>query len=85
MKINKEGFFIIKSDLTRYQQLNLADALEKLRNLIRNAEKPIKAELSPETLERIRKRQELAANQRLVEKRQKSATKEGRKAPKLDS
>ncbi|KAG5675338.1 hypothetical protein PVAND_005248 [Polypedilum vanderplanki] len=84
MKINKEGFLIIKSDLTRYQQMNLADALEKLRNLIREAEKPKNVELSPETLEKIRKRQEIAANQRLIQKRQKSATKEGRKEPSLD-
>lgn len=36
--------------------MNLADALEKLRNLIRDLEKPVKAELSPETLEKIRRR-----------------------------
>lgn len=84
MKINKEGFLIIKSDLTRYQQMNLADALEKLRNIIREAEKPKKPEMSAQTLEKIRKRQEQAANQRLLEKRQKSSTKEGRKAPTID-
>lgn len=55
-KINKEGYFIIKSSVTRSQQMNLADALEKLRNLIRDLEKPVKAELSPETLEKIRRR-----------------------------
>jgi peptidyl-tRNA hydrolase ICT1 len=84
MKINKEGFFIIKSELTRYQQMNLADALEKLRTLIRAAEKPKRPEMSAETLEKIRKRQEMAANQRLILKRQKSGTKEGRKAPTLE-
>lgn len=84
MKINKEGFLIIRSELTRYQQLNLADALEKLRNLIREAEKPKVAEMSAETLEKIRKRKESAAMKRLVEKRNKSQTKEGRQAPKVD-
>ena len=64
--------------------MNLADALEKLRNLIRAAEKLNKPEMSAESLEKIRKRQELAANQRLLLKRQKSGTKEGRKAPTLD-
>lgn len=54
-KINSEGFLIIKSDMTRYQQMNLADALEKLRTMIRDAEKPKTIELSPEKLERIRK------------------------------
>lgn len=84
MKINKEGFLIIKSELTRYQQLNLADALEKLRNLIREVEKPKNVEMSPETLEKVRKRKEAAAVKRLVEKRSKSATKEGRQAPRVD-
>jgi peptidyl-tRNA hydrolase ICT1 len=55
-KINKEGFLIIKSDVTRFQQMNLADALEKLRTLIRDAEKPKQIELSPEKLEKIRKK-----------------------------
>lgn len=84
MKINKEGFIIVKSELTRYQQLNLADALEKLRNLIREVDKPKVAEMSRETFEKIRKRKEAAAIKRLVEKRSKSATKEGRQAPKVD-
>lgn len=61
-KINKEGFMILKSDVTRYQQLNLADALEKLRNLIREAEKPTTVELSPETVEKIRRRFEMLLN-----------------------
>lgn len=55
-KINREGFLIIKSDVTRYQQMNLADALEKLRNIIREAEKPKKIELGPEKLEKIRRK-----------------------------
>jgi peptidyl-tRNA hydrolase ICT1 len=84
MKINKDGFLIIRSELTRYQQLNLADALEKLRNLIREIEKPKVAEMSPETIDKIRKRKEAAAMKRLVEKRNKSSTKEGRQAPKAD-
>lgn len=50
---------VLKSDVTRYQQLNLADALEKLRNLIREAEKPTTVELSPETIEKIRRRLEM--------------------------
>lgn len=84
MKINKEGFLIIRSDLTRYQQLNLADALEKLRNLIRQMEKPLRPEMTADTLEKIRQRKLSAANHRLIEKRNKSTTKEGRQAPKVD-
>ena len=33
-QINKDGYFIIKSDRTRSQQMNLADALERLRRMI---------------------------------------------------
>lgn len=84
MKINKEGYLIIKSDLTRYQQLNLADALDKLRKIILQMEKPKTIEMSIETQEKIRQRKLSAAFQRLNEKRQKSTTKEGRQAPKVD-
>lgn len=56
-QINKEGYFVIKSDLTRYQSMNLADALEKVRNLIRKveAESEVK-EVEPETKEKHRRR-----------------------------
>lgn len=55
--INKDGYFVIKSDLTRYQQMNLADALEKVRNIIRRLEKESEVkELSPEKVAEIRRR-----------------------------
>lgn len=54
-KITKEGFLVIRSDKTRFQQLNLADALEWLRTLIRAIAEPPK-EVSPETEEKLRKR-----------------------------
>lgn len=54
-KITKEGYYVVKSDLTRSQQMNLADALEKLRNLIREYEIEAPAP-SVETLEKLRKR-----------------------------
>jgi peptidyl-tRNA hydrolase ICT1 len=53
-KITKEGFLVIRSDKTRLQQLNLADALEHLRTLIRAAAEPPK-EVAPETEEQLRK------------------------------
>lgn len=80
-QISKEGYFIIKSDVTRYQQLNLADALEKLRTIIRNAEKPLKKEMKPETAEILRQRQIKAARERLFIKRQRSQVKADRQAP----
>ncbi|XP_018577345.1 peptidyl-tRNA hydrolase ICT1, mitochondrial [Anoplophora glabripennis] len=79
-KITKEGYLIYKSDLTRSQQLNLADCLEKIRNTIYESviKKP---EPSPETEEIIRRRMEKAAKERLMQKRHKSILKNERRAP----
>lgn len=55
-RITKDGFFVIRNDVTRYQQMNLADALEKLRNIIRALEQPANKETSPETSEKHRRR-----------------------------
>ncbi|RZF44295.1 hypothetical protein LSTR_LSTR006845 [Laodelphax striatellus] len=79
MKISKDGYLIVKSERTRYQQLNLADAMEKLRTVIRAAEEVAK-EVSPETEEIIRKRKERANAQRLIEKRTKSMLKSSRQS-----
>ncbi|XP_065355478.1 large ribosomal subunit protein mL62 [Calliphora vicina] len=79
-KITKEGYYVIKSDLTRSQQMNLADALEKLRTVIRDFEYEA-APTSEETLEKIRKRQEKAARERLFVKRQRSQVKADRQGP----
>lgn len=79
-KITKEGYYFIKSDLTRSQQMNLADALEKLRTLIR-AQEVEPATPSEETLEKLRRRQEKAARQRLQLKRERSQVKADRQAP----
>ncbi|XP_017464182.1 PREDICTED: peptidyl-tRNA hydrolase ICT1, mitochondrial [Rhagoletis zephyria] len=81
-KLTKDGYFVIKSDLTRSQQMNLADALEKLRNLIREYEVE-KAVPTEETLEKLRRRQEKAARERLLVKRQRSLTKSTRQGPSI--
>ncbi|EZA56463.1 hypothetical protein DMN91_010238 [Ooceraea biroi] len=82
-KINKDGYLIIKSDLTRSQHLNLADALEKLRAMIRAVlEEP--AEPSPEGKERRRKNLLRAARERLHEKRAHSLLKRSRQVPMSD-
>ncbi|XP_014469971.1 PREDICTED: peptidyl-tRNA hydrolase ICT1, mitochondrial [Dinoponera quadriceps] len=79
-KINKDGYLIIKSDLTRSQHLNLADALEKLRAMIRSTlVEPPKP--SPESEERIRKNLLKAARERLHEKRVRSQVKQSRRVP----
>ncbi|XP_076246125.1 large ribosomal subunit protein mL62 [Calliopsis andreniformis] len=77
-KLNKDGCLIVKSELTRSQQLNLADALQKLRAMIREVIKP-PVEVSPETEEMKRKQKLKAARQRLFEKRQHSYIKQSRK------
>lgn len=80
-KLNKEGYYFIKSDLTRSQQLNLADALEKLRTVIRAQELDAPSGPSEETLEKLRRRQERAARQRLQLKRDRAQIKADRRAP----
>lgn len=79
LKINKDGFLIVKSDITRQQQLNLADALEKLREMIR-ATLVVPPQMSKETEEIIRKRKLKAARQRVFAKREHSLNKQRREA-----
>ncbi|EAT37697.1 AAEL010339-PA [Aedes aegypti] len=82
-RITKDGYLFVRSELTRSQQMNTADALEKLRNFIRQAEIPVSAEMSPETQEMLRRRHEKAARERLAIKRSRSQTKADRRAPSL--
>ncbi|XP_055634078.1 peptidyl-tRNA hydrolase ICT1, mitochondrial [Toxorhynchites rutilus septentrionalis] len=82
-RVTKDGYFVIKSELTRSQQMNTADALEKLRTFIREAEKPQTAELSPETIEKLRRRHEKAVRERLAVKRNRSQTKADRQSPSM--
>lgn len=79
-KLTKDGFLIIRSDKTRSQQMNLADALEKIRNIIRDGEKP-ELESSPESIERARKMHEKSARIRLQMKRERSSVKSNRQNP----
>lgn len=73
-KLTKEGHLVFRSDVTRSQQLNLADALEKIRALIRESlyENP---EPSAESQERARRRLERANIERIARKRHQSALK----------
>lgn len=80
-QINKDGYFIVKSELTRYQHLNLADALERVRNIIRKLEiETTPFVLSEEKLAVIQRRHEKAARERLFVKRNRSQTKADRQA-----
>ncbi|XP_045476037.1 peptidyl-tRNA hydrolase ICT1, mitochondrial [Harmonia axyridis] len=76
-QITKEGYLIFRSDLTRYQQMNLADCLEKIRTLIRNSTK-VEAAPSLETIDRIRIRHEKSNRERLAIKRMRSQIKNDR-------
>ncbi|XP_045448897.1 peptidyl-tRNA hydrolase ICT1, mitochondrial [Melitaea cinxia] len=79
-KLTKEGFFILRSDVTRSQQLNLADCLQKLRNIIREAA-VTKKQPAPETEERIRQRHLKAARLRVAVKREDALKRAMRKPP----
>jgi peptidyl-tRNA hydrolase ICT1 len=76
-KLTKDGYLVIRSEKTRSQQLNLADALERLRSLIWKAATP-EPEQSEETIEKMRRRMEKANRIRLIEKKMKSITKSNR-------
>ena len=53
--LTKDGWIVVKSDRTRSQSLNQADALEKLRASIREALQPPKPKFTAEQEESIRK------------------------------
>lgn len=76
-QINKDGYFIIRSEKTRAQLLNQADAVTRLREVLYKLEQP-EVVISPETEEKIRKNKERAARQRLAEKRSRSLVKAAR-------
>ncbi|XP_023945853.2 peptidyl-tRNA hydrolase ICT1, mitochondrial [Bicyclus anynana] len=79
-KLTKEGYLVIRSDATRTQQLNLADCLQKLRNMIRDAA-VTKREPSPETEEMIRQRHLKASRLRVAMKREEALKRAERRAP----
>ncbi|CAH1389120.1 unnamed protein product [Nezara viridula] len=81
-RINRDGYFIIKSDKTRSQFYNQADAITILREMIFKAAKAcVVQEPSQETLHILRKRKERANIHRLAAKSQHSLKKNDRKTP----
>lgn len=79
--LTKDGWIVVKSDRTRSQSLNQADALEKLRGSIREALQPPKPKFTAEQEESIRKGKIKASRERLHTKRIRSDTKESRRGP----
>ena len=75
--LTKDGFIIVKSDRTRSQLLNQADALQKLRHFIWTAVDEVrtyleKTQIDQVTKEKLLKSQERAARERIKYKRMKS-------------
>ncbi|VVC41664.1 Hypothetical protein CINCED_3A015086 [Cinara cedri] len=54
-KLTKDGYLVIRSEKTRSQQLNLADAMERLRKLIWKTIEP-EPKPSEENIEKMRRR-----------------------------
>lgn len=80
--ITTDGFLVIRSDKTRSQQLNLAEAMDKLRHLIYTTAY-VPPPPAAEDIERARRRHEAATRERLRQKKSRSITKQGRRAPEL--
>ncbi|CAJ0963525.1 unnamed protein product, partial [Mesorhabditis belari] len=69
-RINADGEVVIDSDRTRERSMNLADCFDKLRSTIYDVEEDLeKREESEEDRRVLMKRQEIAAQKRLEEKR----------------
>ena len=74
-KINQDGEMLIFSHRFRDQGRNVADCLDKLREIISEAAKPVKKRIATKTPRKAKKR-------RLADKKLQSAKKELRKPPK---
>ena len=72
--LTKDGNWIIRSDKTRSQHLNVADCMDKIRCFIVELEKPPK-QLSDETIEKIKEGVEKSNAARLRKKRHKQMIK----------
>ena len=75
-QLTKEGYLVVKSDLTRSQLLNQADALRKLRDALWDSCLPEKPPIDDETKEKIRKGKIRAARERVKFKRMRSERKQ---------
>lgn len=73
-RLTKDGYYVVRSDLTRFRHMNLADALEKLRTFIRELEKEQK-QPDVETVEKHKRRMETESAKRIMVKRSRSLIK----------
>ncbi|GFR60534.1 peptidyl-tRNA hydrolase ICT1, mitochondrial-like [Elysia marginata] len=79
-RVTKEGYFVVRSDMTRKQMLNQADCLNKLRNMIYKASE-LPQELTSEEIDLKEKRILKAKAGILREKRTRSLIKQNRLSP----
>ncbi|KAK3801947.1 hypothetical protein RRG08_064541 [Elysia crispata] len=79
-RVTKDGFFVVRSDMTRKQMLNQADCLNKLRNMIYKASE-LPREPTTEEMELKEKRIAKAKAGVLKEKRSRSLIKQNRSSP----
>ena len=83
-QITKDGFLVVKSDRTRSQLLNQADALQKLRHFIWASVDHVRTYLERSIVdqveeEKIIKAQQKAARERIKNKRIRSEQKQNKK------
>ncbi|XP_055993859.1 large ribosomal subunit protein mL62 [Sorex fumeus] len=78
-KINKSGELILTSECSRYQLRNLASCLQKIRDMIAEASRPV-PEPTPENLALHRARVENSNRERLRQKRISASLKSSRRA-----
>lgn len=83
-KLTMDGYLVFRSDLTRFQHLNMAACLDRLRTAIFRAIADEPVQPKPEFAEKIRRRLERASAERLLVKRQRSQIKRDRQAPVID-
>uniref|UniRef100_A0A8C5R7P9 Large ribosomal subunit protein mL62 n=1 Tax=Leptobrachium leishanense TaxID=445787 RepID=A0A8C5R7P9_9ANUR len=77
-RLNKDGEFIVVSDVSRYQMRNLADCLQKIRAMISDASKRPNA-VPKETADFHRMRAESRNKERLKQKKTYSSIKQSRR------
>ncbi|XP_030064184.1 large ribosomal subunit protein mL62 [Microcaecilia unicolor] len=77
-KMNKSGELIVSSEVSRYQMRNLAECLQKIRDIIADASQKPK-DMSKEDKEVLRKRVENMNRERLQQKRIHSIIKQSRR------
>ena len=81
--ITKDGWLLVKSDKTRSQANNEADAIEKLNSIVNEALKPPEPKFTDEELRKMKKGKIKANKERLRKKMLRSSVLNDRRGPPL--